>query len=322
MNDQKKKILIREGGVSKRPGWPFLFEMGLHVEGLFDEFVSDDDKQISSFRELSAFKKRTLPKILRAGEFSSTLVDNLEYQILHHVIYTEYVINFTNFSEDLKFLDDTLMSAYYLLMEKSQRMGGYFSIVPELETSVEEKIFIDCLELCVDLKHRNIIKGILLLRRGDASISTYSNKINDSGLSLILDFSTKIDKNRFFEEIGLSGVRRIHYNARIEGFLKEMRKKNISIQISPTSDVSFFSNFSFADYPFVEYFRKGNKTVVSGGYPKLTDTSTESEFVLLKSSFGLSVEDILTISKYSANYAFCDEAARESLLQKIESVNP
>lgn len=321
MNDQNKRILIREGGVSKRPGWPFLFEMGLHVEGLFDKFVGEDDRKINSFKRLADFKKRTLPKILKGGEFSATLVKNLQHQISHHVIYTEYIINFTNYSEDLKFLDDNLTSTYYLLMEKSQQMGGYFAFVPELDTSVEEKIFIDCLELCSDLKRKNIIQGILLLRRGDISIMTYANKINESGLSLTLDFSTKIEKSRFLQEINLSGVRRIHYNARIEGFLKEMRKKNIAIQISPTSDTCFFSNFSFADYPFIEYFKKGNKIVVSGGYPKLTDTSTENEFVLLKSSFGLTVEDLFLISRYSANYAFCDESTRESLLKKIETTN-
>lgn len=320
-NRNDRKLVLREGGISKRHGWPYLLDVGMHVEAVFGEFTDETDKHIDSCRDLLAFKKKIFPKMLKEGNVPAVLSKILAYQTLHHVIYTEFVINFTNATQDQKSFEDVITSSYYSLMEASETTGGFFSIVPELDTSVEETVFLRALDYACEILEKGWIKGASLIRRGESSITSYAKRLSESGLLFVLDFTSKIEKSRFLDEIHMDGVRRIHYNARLEDILGDLSKNKIAVQISPASDLAFFSNFSLVDYPFIEYFRNGYKTVVSSGYPELTDSSIENEIVLLKSSFGLSVEEITSISKQTANYAFCGKAARESILKKLSEIS-
>lgn len=321
LNLNGNKISLREGGISKRPGWPYLIDCGMHVEGVLGGFISDEDRRIDSCRDLNLFKKRIYPKMLKELDLPALLTLLLSYQTLHHIIYTELVINFTNAVGSLKEFNEVISSVYYSLKESSENTGGLFSIVPELDTSVEETVFMKALEYSCSLHQKNWIKGVCLVRRGENSIGSYYKKLSETNLFLALDFTTKIEKSRFLDEISISGVRRIHYNARLEDLLDDLRKKKIAVQISPTADLAFYSNFSLVDYPFVDYFRKGYKTVVSSGYPELTSSSIENELVLLKSSFGLSVEEIAALSEFSAESAFCDDVTRETILEKLRIKN-
>jgi len=304
-------------GISRRKGWPLLLDTAFYIEGAVSSMIAPEDKQILSENELELIKKDFPKRINDIEQFCENISRIYELQVLHQVVYTEFHINLTNFIQCKKSPEEMFTALYRSLQRKKEIIKGYYSIVPELNREAEEKIFLEALEYSKNLCERGFIYGISINGRGDIPIDLYFDKLNETKLSISLNITGKINRLKLLKEISRINVKRLHYIMWLNDVLNPLRKNDIAIQISPTMDTSLSSYFTLKDYPFIDYFRKGYKVIFSSGYPEIFGRTIENEFVLMKSSFGMNLDEIKKISLDSASSIFCSEQDRELIISEI-----
>ncbi len=320
-NKEKLKLAYKtkplSKGISRRKGWPLLLDTAFYIEGAVGSMIAPEDKQIFTENELELIKKDFPRKINDIEQFCENISRIFELQVLHQVVYTEFHINLTNFIQCKISPEKIFTVLYRSLQDKKGMIKGYYSIVPELNREVEENIFLEALEYSKNLYERGWIYGISINGRGDIPLDLYFDKLNGTKLLISLNITGKINRLKLLKEISRINVKRIHYIMWLNDILKSLRKNDIAIQISPTMDTSLSSYFTLNDYPFIDYFRKGYKVIVASGYPEIFGRTIENEFVLMKSSFGMNLDEIKKISLDSSSSIFCSEEDRELIISEI-----
>lgn len=306
-------------GISRRKGWPYLLESGLNLEGALDVNIAPEDKQIVEIKDLDMLKKNFPLKMGKLENFAAELALLYESQVLHQIIYTEFNINITS----LLFYNISLEEFFSIIFDhltvKQEEIGGYFSLVPELNRDSEENLFLAGLDFCQKLLDRGWIFGISIYGSGEIPLTSYFSRIEQLKSNIKFCLTSRIDQNKFKEEVSLGSVRRIKYFIWLDDLLETIKKQNLYIEISPTMDTSLSKYYSIRDYPFINYFRSGLPVVVSSGYPEIFGRTVENEFVLLKSTYGLTIDEIKQISLDAVDSAFVSETDKIELRQAIRN---
>ena len=99
--------------------------------------------------------------------------------------------------------------------------------------------------------------------------------------------------------------------------LAELAKRNIPLEMCPTSNLMTASVPSLAEWPLRTYLDAGITVTINTDDPGIERTDIKREFRLLADAFALSKDEIRQLLVNSVRASFADDALKQTLLQKI-----
>ena len=118
------------------------------------------------------------------------------------------------------------------------------------------------------------------------------------------------------ERIG-HGVRAIEDPALVD----ELAERGIVLEVCPGSNVALGLYPSFRAHPIHRLRERGVKVTLSTDDPPFFHTTMEREYAMLAEAFDWDEGVFGTITRTSAEAAFCDEDTRKTILKRLESAN-
>jgi adenosine deaminase len=118
------------------------------------------------------------------------------------------------------------------------------------------------------------------------------------------------------------GVERVGHGVRAAqdpALVDELAEKGIVLEICPGSNVALGAYPDWNSHPIDMLRRAGVKVTVSTDDPPFFHTTMRDEYLNLANTFGWDAAVFTDIAKASANAAFCDEATRQNILNKLET---
>jgi aminodeoxyfutalosine deaminase len=102
--------------------------------------------------------------------------------------------------------------------------------------------------------------------------------------------------------------------------LEELRKRQIPLELNPSSNVRTGVCSSFADHPLREYFDKGLMITLNSDDPAFFGSTVENEYRLAHEIHGLTRGELKALAANSFRASFMPEAVKQDWLSRIESM--
>lgn len=120
------------------------------------------------------------------------------------------------------------------------------------------------------------------------------------------------------------GARRIGHGVRAiedENLLKEIIKKDIYLEVCPTSNIQTCICDTYSTHPIEKLYRMGVKTTINTDNMTVSNTTLENEYKKLLEETDLEIDDIINMNINSINAAFISNEEKEKLMEEIKSEN-
>ena len=102
--------------------------------------------------------------------------------------------------------------------------------------------------------------------------------------------------------------------------LEEIKKRNICLEMCPSSNVQTHAVESMDRHPILDYLHKGVKVTVNTDNMTVSDTTIEKEFSILEKELGMTPEDKLQLLLNAADSAFISAEEKWRLKDVIKKV--
>ncbi len=118
------------------------------------------------------------------------------------------------------------------------------------------------------------------------------------------------------------GARRIGHGIRIQKdspLLKEIKEKNICLEMCPTSNRQTKAVSNMNEYPLSYYLSLGLCATINTDDMAIEGTTLKNEFDYIEKQYNISYEQELQLLKNAISGAFCSDITKEALLKVIQS---
>lgn len=118
------------------------------------------------------------------------------------------------------------------------------------------------------------------------------------------------------------GTKRIGHGIRIQKdslLLKEIKEKNIGLEMCPTSNRQTKAVSNMNEYPLSYYLELGLCVTINTDDMAIEGTTLKNEFDYIEKQYNISYEQELQLLKNAISCAFCSDITKEKLLQTIQS---
>jgi adenosine deaminase/aminodeoxyfutalosine deaminase len=102
--------------------------------------------------------------------------------------------------------------------------------------------------------------------------------------------------------------------------LEELRKRQIPLELNPSSNVRTGVCASFAEHPLREYFDKGLMITLNSDDPAFFGSSVENEYRLAHEIHDFTHSELKALAANSFRASFLPEAVKQDWLSRIESM--
>lgn len=148
-------------------------------------------------------------------------------------------------------------------------------------------------------------------------------KAVEKGLCVVAHAGEDVGPESIWDALNFLHVSRIGHGisaAQDEQLMEELKKRNIVLEVCPTSNV-FTKKFvkSIAEHPIRLFFNRGLFVTVNTDDPVFFKTSLLEEYWKLHSEAGFSMQEIKTLLKNSFNALFISDEEKQSWCNKIDA---
>ena len=99
--------------------------------------------------------------------------------------------------------------------------------------------------------------------------------------------------------------------------LERVRSERIPLEVCLTSNLQTQTVRTVKEHPFADYLRSGVCVTLNTDDPRVSGITLSSEWALAASTFALTAEEIQLLTGNSVEAAFCNEATKDSLRQRL-----
>lgn len=120
----------------------------------------------------------------------------------------------------------------------------------------------------------------------------------------------------------LQGAHRIGHGIAMSGneqLLEQLCKKNIGVELCPSSNLQTKAVNSWQEYPFREFLERGIKISVNTDNRTVTNTTVTNELNILKEKFSMTKEEAAAIMKQTMEASFAEESLKKAMIAKLWS---
>lgn len=143
----------------------------------------------------------------------------------------------------------------------------------------------------------------------------------EGGLQCTVHAGEAAGPESVWEAINYLPVKRLGHGVRsIEDplLVKELVKRQIALEVCPGSNIRLKIYPDFNSHPFLQLQKAGLTLTIGDDDPPHFGTSIGEEYTNLQQYFGLTTDELLTISKDAVRVSFANEETKQRLLQRIE----
>lgn len=245
---------------------------------------------------------------------ASKLADDL---IEDEVIYAEIRFNPLAFTSTLS-LDEVITSILKGLSNKKIKTNLILCMMRGYSYNDNLKI--------VNLAKKYLNKGVVAIDlAGDEKKYKLKEYISlfEYAKSLNIPFTIhagEVDEIDLRSAINL-GARRIGhgvYSVVDEKILTEIRKKDILLEICPTSNIQTNAFKTYQDHPIKKLYDLNIKINLSTDNMTVSNTTLEKEYEIVKKYNNLTDSDLIKMNKDSIDYAFLDDFEKDKLRKQLD----
>ncbi|XP_037912430.1 adenosine deaminase-like protein isoform X2 [Hermetia illucens] len=202
-------------------------------------------------------------------------------------------------------------------------------IIVKLLPSIDRSQGIDSAKSTMDAilklhkKFSDIIKGIDL--SGNPNVENFSNyklifeTFRNMNLPLSLHCGEVENEEEIREMIDFGMARCGHGTFIKESNLQKLIEKRIPVECCLSSNVKCGTVSTYDDHHFKYFLDNSHPVVICTDDFGVFDTTLSKEFIIAQKTFGLSKEQLFTLSKNAVLSSFASEEEKQSLMQMIEN---
>ena len=144
----------------------------------------------------------------------------------------------------------------------------------------------------------------------------------EAGLRLTNHAGETTGPEAIWEALSIGSERLGHALSAIQDaeLVAELRRRQIPLELNPSSNVRTGVCPSFAEHPVRRYFDEGLLITLNSDDPAFFGSSVENEYRLVSEIHGLDREQLRTIAKNSFRASFLPESTKQNWLSRVESV--
>lgn len=119
------------------------------------------------------------------------------------------------------------------------------------------------------------------------------------------------------------GTSRIGHGIRIiseDDLIKEVKEKNILLEICPTSNIQTRAVDSYKNHPIKKLYDMNIPISICTDNRTISNITLTKEYQFLVGTFGFTVDDFIKINRLSIDHAFISENEKKDLLNKFNSL--
>jgi adenosine deaminase/aminodeoxyfutalosine deaminase len=143
-----------------------------------------------------------------------------------------------------------------------------------------------------------------------------------AGLRLTNHAGETTGPEAIWEALGIGSERLGHALSAIRDaeLMAELRRRQIPLELNPSSNVRTGVCPSFAEHPLRAYFDAGLMVTLNSDDPAFFGSSVENEYRLAQEIQGFGREELKTLAANSFRASFLPEARKREWLSRIESI--
>lgn len=103
--------------------------------------------------------------------------------------------------------------------------------------------------------------------------------------------------------------------------VEELKKRDIVLEVCPTSNILAGIYPSFADHPLRKLYDSGVRITLNSDDPGLFGNSVAEEYQIAKDKFGFTDRELVDVTRNAVNASFVDAQTKQVLLQKVEQAD-
>lgn len=307
-------------------------ELHLHLDGSVNltlaSTLSKLDLNIVKNKMIAPFKCKNLGDYLTRFDFPISLMqtkENLELiaskladdLINDKVIYAEIRFNPLAFTSILT-LDEVITSVLRGLNNKKIKTNLILCMMRGYSHDDNLKI--------INLAKKYLGKGVVAIDlAGDEKKYKLKEYLSlfEYAKSLNIPFTIhagETDKIDILSAINL-GARRIGhgvFSITDENLIQELRKKDILLEVCPTSNIQTNAFNTYLDHPIKKLYDLNIKINLSTDNMTVSNTTLEKEYEIVKKYNNLTDLDLLKMNKDSIDYAFLSDLEKEELRKQLD----
>jgi adenosine deaminase/aminodeoxyfutalosine deaminase len=144
----------------------------------------------------------------------------------------------------------------------------------------------------------------------------------EAGLRLTNHAGETTGPEAIWEALSIGSERLGHALSAIQDaeLVAELRRRQIPLELNPSSNVRTGVCPSFAEHPVRRYFDEGLLITLNSDDPAFFGSSVENEYRLVSEIHGFDREQLRTIAKNSFRASFLPESTKQKWLSRVESV--
>lgn len=119
------------------------------------------------------------------------------------------------------------------------------------------------------------------------------------------------------------GAKRIGHGVQIlehEDLIKEVKEKDILLEVCPTSNVQTNISNSYKELPIKKIYDKGVVISINTDNRTVSNTNLYKEYINIVNNLDFNVDDIIKMNKDALKHAFLEETEKQELLKKYNSL--
>lgn len=119
------------------------------------------------------------------------------------------------------------------------------------------------------------------------------------------------------------GAKRIGHGVQIlehEDLIKEVKEKDILLEVCPTSNVQTNISNSYKELPIKKIYDKGVVISINTDNRTVSNTNLYKEYINIVNNLDFNVDDIIKMNKDALKHAFLEETEKQELLNKYNSL--
>ena len=212
---------------------------------------------------------------------------------------------------------DALTKGFAKVLET--KVNLILDIVREFTTEEGETIA----QWCIDAKDKGVVAIGLSGFEGKTPVSKHENAFRvakDAGLKCSAHAGETGGPEAIREALDVALADRIGHGVRClqDGFLvKELRDKQIHLEVNPTSNVCLGIYPSLAEHPLPRLLDEGLSVSINSDDPPLFSTSLTEEWIRCAEEFELSTDILYSLCQGAVSHSFLDDAEKQHLKQRI-----